>query len=93
MTSAMSSSVQSVDYVTDPHLSDAVKEFLRPLNEGGPPLESLSKEDARNVLVGAQAAFQVDYSGIDEDEKRITADGYSLTLNIVPNTLTFNASV
>ena len=83
MTSAMSSSVQSVDYVTDPHLSDAVKEFLRPLNEGGPPLESLSKEDARNVLVGAQAAFQVDYSGIDEDEKRITADGYSLTLNIV----------
>ncbi|WP_090332696.1 alpha/beta hydrolase [Dyadobacter koreensis] len=79
----MSSSVQSVDYVTDPHLSDAVKEFLRPLNEGGPPLESLSKEDARNVLVGAQAAFQVDYSGIDEDEKRITADGYSLTLNIV----------
>jgi len=83
MASETSSLVQSVDYATDPHLSHAVKEFLKPLNAGGPPLESLSKEDARNVLVGAQAAFQVDYSGIDEFEKTITSDGYTLTLNIV----------
>ena len=83
MASETSSLVQSVDYATDPHLSHAVKEFLKPLNAGGPPLESLSKEDARNVLVGAQAAFQVDYSGIDEFEKTITSDGYTVTLNIV----------
>lgn len=74
---------QSVDYASDPHLSNAVKEFLKPLNGGGPPLESLSIEDARNVLVGAQAAFPVDLSGIEESEKTITADGYTITLNIV----------
>ena len=74
---------QTVDYASDPHLSNAVKEFLKPLNGGGPPLESLSIEDARNVLVGAQAAFPVDLSGIEESEKTITADGYTITLNIV----------
>ncbi|WP_254412454.1 alpha/beta hydrolase [Dyadobacter diqingensis] len=74
---------QSVDYASDPHLSNAVKEFLKPLNGGGPPLESLSIEDARNVLVGAQVAFPVDLSGIEESEKTITADGYTITLNIV----------
>jgi acetyl esterase len=74
---------QTIDYASDPHLSNAVKEFLKPLNGSGPPLESLSIEDARNVLVGAQAAFPVDLSGIEESEKTITADGYTVTLNIV----------
>ena len=74
---------QTLDYASDPHLSNAVKKFLQPLNGGGPPLESLSIEDARNVLVGAQAAFPVDLSGIEESEKTITADGYTITLNIV----------
>lgn len=46
-------------------------------------MESLSKEDARNVLVGAQAAVKVDLSGIEESEKTITADGYTVKLNIV----------
>jgi acetyl esterase len=71
------------DYLTDPHLSAAVKEFLKPLNGGGPPVESLSKQDARNVLINAQASVKVDLSGIDESEKTITADGYTLKLNIV----------
>jgi acetyl esterase len=71
------------DYLVDPQLSEAVKAFLRPLNAGGPPVESLSKQDARNVLIGAQAAVKVDLSGIDESEKTITQDGYSIKLNIV----------
>ena len=71
------------DYSVDPNLSPAVKTFLKPLNAGGPPLESLSKEDARNVLVGAQAAFKVDLSGIDESEKTIKAEGHTIKLNIV----------
>ena len=75
--------IQPVDYAVDPNLSKAVKEFLKPLNGGGPPLESLSKEDARNVLVGAQEAFSVDLSGIEESEKTISADGFSIVLNIV----------
>ncbi|MFV5703262.1 alpha/beta hydrolase [Flavobacterium sp. XS2P12] len=72
-----------IDYATDSHLTPAVKEFLKPLNSGGAPLESLPVADARNVLVGAQNAFKVDLSGIDESEKEITADGYKIKLNIV----------
>ncbi|WP_427873625.1 alpha/beta hydrolase [Flavobacterium sp. MMS24-S5] len=71
------------DYATDPHLTPAVKAFLKPLNSGGAPLESLPVADARNVLVGAQNAFKVDLSGIEESEKEITADGYKIKLNIV----------
>ncbi|MGV3603122.1 MAG: alpha/beta hydrolase fold domain-containing protein [Dyadobacter fermentans] len=72
-----------IDFAEDPHLSPAVKEFLKPLNAGGPPLESLPVADARNVLVSAQAAFEVDLSGITEEEKTITEDGFAITLNIV----------
>ncbi|SEI53438.1 Acetyl esterase/lipase [Dyadobacter sp. SG02] len=72
-----------IDFAEDPHLSPAVKEFLKPLNAGGPPLESLAVEDARNVLVAAQAAFEVDLSGISEEERTITEDGFEIVLNIV----------
>jgi len=71
-----------VDYASDPHLDKEVKAFLKVLNSGGPPVESLSKEDARNVLVGAQASVQVDLSGIEESEKTITNDGFTVKLNI-----------
>jgi len=76
-------SQKALDYLTDPHLSPAVKEFLKPLNAGGPPVESLSKQDARNVLTGAQAAVKVDLSGIEESDKTITEDGYTVKLTIV----------
>jgi len=71
-----------VDYTTDPHLDKEVIEFLKAVN-GGPPLESLPKQDARNVLIGAQAAVPVDLSGIEESEKTITNDGFTVKLNIV----------
>ena len=71
------------DYSVDPHLSPAVKGFLKPLNEGGPAVESLSERDARNVLVNLQASVTVDLSGIDESEKTITQDGYTLKITIV----------
>lgn len=73
----------AVDYAADPHLSNAVKQFLKPLNSGGASLESLPVDDARNVLVAAQAAFKVDYSGIEETEKTIKQNGYTIALNIV----------
>jgi acetyl esterase len=46
-------------------------------------LETLPPLEARQVLVDAQASVQVDLSGIEELEKTITADGYSITLNVV----------
>lgn len=73
-----------MDVATDPRLSRGVKAFLKVLNSGdGPPLETLPPLDAREVLVGAQASAQVDLSGIEESEKTITADGYTIELNIV----------
>ena len=71
------------DYSVDPHLSPAVKAFLTPLNAPGPPAESLSEQDARNLLINLQASVKVDLSGIDESEKTITQDGYTIKLTIV----------
>ncbi|SFQ43413.1 alpha/beta hydrolase [Flavobacterium akiainvivens] len=75
--------VTTVDYAQDSHLSPATKAFLKPLNSGGKPLETLPVEDARNVLVGAQAGAQVDLSGIEETEKEIQQDDLTIKLNIV----------
>lgn len=71
------------DVANDPAISTETKKFLAALNSGGIPLESLSPLDARQVLVGAQKSVEVDYSGIEESEKTITQDGYTVTLNIV----------
>ena len=53
----------------DPRLSAGTKEFLKALNTPAPPeLEKLSPVEARKVLFDAQAAFEFDYSDIDESE-------------------------
>ena len=68
----------------DPRLSSGTKAFLKVLNSsGGPPLESLPPLEAREVLVNAQAAVPLDLSGIEESEKTIRADGYTIKLDIV----------
>lgn len=73
-----------LDYATDPRISYGTREFLKQLNSPAPPeLEKLSPEEARKVLEGAQASVDVDYSGIEESEKTVTADGYEIKLNIV----------
>lgn len=64
-------------------MNSATKKFLEAVNSGGAPVESLSKEEARKVLVDAQASVKVDVSGIDESEKTIQVDGYSVKLNVV----------
>ena len=73
-----------VDYKKDYRLGRQVREFLKGLNEAGaPPIESLTPIEARKVLSDAQASVNVDLSGIEEAEKTITADGYTVKLNIV----------
>ncbi|MXN90357.1 alpha/beta hydrolase fold domain-containing protein [Flavobacterium sp. Sd200] len=76
-------SITVADYATDPNIERGSREFLKILNSGGTPLEKLSKEDARAVLVNAQASVNVDYSGVTESEKTITEDGLTVKLNIV----------
>ncbi|RDC56363.1 alpha/beta hydrolase [Pedobacter chinensis] len=83
-TNSGNDTIQVQDYATDPHINKGVKDFLTALNtSGGKPIESMSKEDARNVLIGAQAGAKVDLSGIEESEKTITTDGFTIKLNIV----------
>jgi acetyl esterase/lipase len=73
-----------MEVATDPRLSRGTKAFLEGLNSaGGPPLETLPPLEAREVLVSAQAAVAVDLSGIEESEKTINADGYTIKLNVV----------
>lgn len=69
---------------TDPAIQSQTRAFLKALNSGGgKPLEQLSPEDARQVLVGAQKSVEVDYSGIEESERTITQDGISVTIHVV----------
>ena len=73
-----------VEVDVDPRLSRGVKAFLKVLNSsGGPPLETLPPLEAREVLVSAQVSVPVDLSGIEESEKTITADGFTIKLNVV----------
>ncbi|HIK15988.1 MAG TPA: alpha/beta hydrolase [Leptolyngbyaceae cyanobacterium M33_DOE_097] len=78
-----SPAVNVLEVADDPRLSRKTKEFLKALNSGGVGLETLSPLEARQVLVDGQASVTVDLSGIEESEKTITADGYTITLNIV----------
>ena len=71
------------DYLKDTHLSVQTKEYLKVLNAGGPAVETLSKEEARNVLVTVQAGVKVDVSGIEESEKTITSGDQTVKLTIV----------
>ena len=73
---------QAPDFTEDRHLDPLVKEFLKGIN-AGKPVESLSKEAARQVLSDAQSSVQVDLSGIVESEQTITENGLSVPLTVV----------
>lgn len=79
----MNTNQSTVPVADDIAISREIKVFLKALNSGGVPLESLSPLDAREVLVGAQKSVDVDYSGIQESEKTIEQDGFTIKLNIV----------
>jgi acetyl esterase/lipase len=73
-----------VDFRTDQRLSRGTRAFLKALNTPAPPeLEKLAPVEARKVLETAQASVNVDYSGIEEREKTIAADGFEIVLNVV----------
>lgn len=83
-TTQAAKTVEIVDFNNDLRLSLGTRKFLKALNSPEPPeLEKLSPDEARKVLENAQASVDVDYSGIEESEKTINADGYEIDLNIV----------
>lgn len=79
----------------DPQVFTGVQSFLKALNSGnGKPMEELSPADARQVLTGAQKSVEVDYSGIEESERTISQNGYTVKVHIVkPKGVKENASV
>jgi acetyl esterase/lipase len=58
--------------------------FLDALNgSGGKPMETMSPQEARQVLVGAQASVPTDLSSVEVSNKTITQDGKKVELTIV----------
>ena len=67
-----------------PGVEHHTQAFLEALAAGGgKPLETLSPQDARAVLVGAHASVKVDLSGVSVSEKTIEASGQPIALTIV----------
>jgi acetyl esterase/lipase len=58
--------------------------FLDALNKGGgKPMEQMSPQEARQVLIGAQASVKTDLSSVEVSNKTITQDGKQVELTIV----------
>jgi acetyl esterase/lipase len=58
--------------------------FLNALNKGGgKPMEQMSPQEARQVLIGAQASVKTDLSSVEVSNKTITQDGKQVELTIV----------
>ena len=73
-----------VPFASDPHLDSGVKAYLKLLNASdGPPMQEMDPYDAKKLFENLQASVKVNLSGIEESEKTITADGFTVKLNIV----------
>lgn len=67
-----------------PGVEQDTQKFLEALEAGGgKPLEQMTAQEARAVLVGAQASVKVDLSGTRTEEKTIQAGGQPIELTIV----------
>lgn len=83
-TSLLSLAVGQAVAAVDPGVETTTRQFLDTLAQsGGKPLETLSPQDARAVLVGAQAAPKVALPKADVSTKTIKIDGQNLDLTIV----------
>ena len=70
--------------IVSPNVDRRIAEFLDALNSsGGKPMEQLTPQDARAVLVNLQQSVTVPLPPADVSEKTITVDGQPLTLTIV----------
>ena len=58
------------EYLKDDHLSVGTKEYLKVLNSGDKPVESLSVPEARKVLVTAQASVKQTFPALKNRKKQ-----------------------
>ena len=76
--------VQFLPAEKDPQILREIREFLNAINNsGGKPLETMTPQDARQVLVDAQKSVDFDFSDIVETEREITQDGITVNIHIV----------
>ncbi len=74
----------AIDPSQNPKVEHRIREFLKALNSGGgKPIETLTPDEARKVLVDAQASVPLDLPVCDVEEKTISQDGLEVKLNIV----------
>jgi len=74
----------TITSIVSPNVDRRIAEFLDTLNSGGgKPMEQLTPEQARAVLVDLQASVNVPMPPAEVSEKIITVDGRPLTLTIV----------
>lgn len=75
---------QVVPAEKDPQILLQIREFLKELNNSGSkPMETMTPQEARQVLIDAQKSIKVDESGISETEREITQDGMTVTIHVV----------
>ena len=74
----------SVDPAADPAIQREVRAFLKVLNSsGGKPMEQMTPQEARAVLVGAQESVKLALPKCDVSKRTIQQDGISVDLVIV----------
>lgn len=67
-----------------PGVEATTQAFLQALEaDGGPALETLSPNEARAVLTGAQASIKVDVSGVQVERRNIDVDGEPLGIRVI----------
>ncbi|WP_437186280.1 alpha/beta hydrolase [Planctomicrobium sp. SH668] len=80
----MENSMSNYDALSDSGVDFRTRQFLHTLNtSGGKPMETLSPEAARQVLVGAQKSVSVKLRPATVTEKTIEQDGKRIGLVIV----------
>ncbi|BBO30767.1 alpha/beta hydrolase [Lacipirellula parvula] len=80
----MSAAAHALDPTLDPAIDHRIRAFLKKLNAaGGPPMEEMTPQDARAVLVNAQKSVPVNLRPADVSQRTITQDGVQVDLTIV----------
>jgi acetyl esterase/lipase len=84
MSPIMSVSDVTLDPALDPAIDHRIRAFLKKLNSsGGKPMEEMTPQEARAVLVGAQKSVPVELPPADVSNLTITQDGVTVDLTVV----------
>jgi acetyl esterase/lipase len=76
--------MSDIDPALDPAIDHRIRAFLKALNSGGgKPMEQMTPEEARAVLVAAQKSVAVELPPAQVTNRSITQDGMQVDLTVV----------